>query len=270
MNHSDSAPLCKDSQGDAALRLHQAIERLYEVFADYPPNLEGCPCCVTEEMKDQLRPKPLRELTGDDLFEFYSNQLSTWSDEDGLRHFLPRMCELLATEKYSMLDLWGIAGNLQAGKWRKWPEGEQEAIEEYLVALWIFLLQEYPSPVLEINDAMMGIGIVFEDITLYLSILEEEESVSGALHLARFILAETDVLLEERPHYQKPHFAAWGWSDNELKAIEKIILWLLEPERLACLRKLRESPPLVPLDFDLEKAIQTLEILQEERERLNI
>ncbi len=122
--------------------------------------------------------------------------------------------------------------------------------------------------VLEINDAMMGIGIVFEDITLYLSILEEEESVSGALHLANFVSESASVLLEERPHYQKPHFASWGWSDNELKAIEKIILWLHEPERLACLRKLRESPPLVPLDFDLEKAIQTLEILQGERERL--
>jgi len=49
----DSTSVAKyhDLHGDeSSLRLQQAIERLYEVFAGYPPNLEGCPCCVSEEI----------------------------------------------------------------------------------------------------------------------------------------------------------------------------------------------------------------------------
>jgi hypothetical protein len=268
MIDSTSEPQTGDSLGDdSSLRLHQAIERLYEVFAGYPPNLEGCPHCVTEEMKEPLRSKPLRELTSDDLYTFHMKVMTTWSDEGGFRHFLPRVLELVATDVDSSLDLCTITNKLFYAEWMKWPITEKEAIGSFLSALWAQLIRIYPSFPPFIQDTLdMIIGIA-EDIGPYLQVWSNEKSGAGALHIGETVYRNSDGLLEFPPRLPRTW---WDMGNCELKEINRIIQWLLEPERLACLRNLRETPPSIPLDFDLEKAIQTLEILQGEREQLII
>jgi hypothetical protein len=243
---------------DSSLRLHQASERLYEVFADYPPNLEGCPHCVFEEMKEPLRTIPLRELTSDELFTFHMKVMTTWSDEEGFRHFLPRILDLVATDVESSLDLCTITNKLFYAEWMKWPVCEKEAVEDFVFALWNRLIRIYPDYPPFVNDTLsLAIGIT-DNIEPYLQVWSNEESGAAALHIGETVDRNSDGLLDTPPRLTRTW---WDMGNCELKKINRIIQWLLEPERLASLKMLRDYPQ-APLEFDLEKAIQTLEALQ--------
>lgn len=251
---------------EPSVRLNLAIEHLYQVFAGYPPYLEGCPCCVTEEMKEPLRTIPLRELTSSDLVRFHYKVITTWSDEDGFRNFLPRMLELIVTDEEYSLDLCIITQKLFDAEWLKWSTTEKEAIIGYLLALWDQQIQIYPVFPLLVDDVLSMIFDLVEDISPCLQRWSDEKSGTGALHLAQFVFLNTQSLLRSPPVLPSTSYINDG---QDQRSSDQIIRWLLEPERLACLRMLQDHPPQVPLEFDLEKAIQTLEILQGERERLS-
>ena len=82
---------------DPAVALAAALERLYLVFRSYglKPHIEGCPCCVYDEDQDRVRSRSLRALTAEDFDTYASKALTTWGDADDLRHFLPRLLELV-------------------------------------------------------------------------------------------------------------------------------------------------------------------------------
>ena len=78
--------------------LEGAIAALYDAFASYglADVVEGCPCCVSAEDQARLRSKPLRLLIDGDLGGFAFSALSTWGTLHDLKHFLPRILELVA------------------------------------------------------------------------------------------------------------------------------------------------------------------------------
>ena len=79
--------------------LQRAITTLYHTFAGYPLHevIEGCEHCVPLTDQIRLRTTPLRALTVQDLTRFLiSNCILTWGGAVELKHFLPRLCELIA------------------------------------------------------------------------------------------------------------------------------------------------------------------------------
>src|SRR4051812_10036692 len=78
-------------------QLGNAVERLYEVFAQYPSkHMGGCPCCLTAGEQFILESKPLRELTESDLRSYIGIALHTFGDVKDFKHFLPRILEQMA------------------------------------------------------------------------------------------------------------------------------------------------------------------------------
>ena len=146
--------------------LEEATEELYAAFSSYKlrPHVEGCPCCVSAEDERLLHARPLRHLRRDDLSLFAYKALTTWGDEDDLRHFLPRLFELAWQE--GAFDLAILFGKLRLAKWDRWPQNEREAITKYLHAFWrATLAQEHDEyDVYEVEERLCAISCAIDDI----------------------------------------------------------------------------------------------------------
>lgn len=140
----------------------KAIENLYNVFSLYPLNLrmEGCPCCVTDGDKEQIHLKQLRQLNPEDLSRYTFKAMTTWGDTTDFKHFLPRILELM-TEGAFHIDISIITGKLEYGKWRDWPQNEQEAIIQFIWAWWSDIIRNTNNTV---NEAFMEIWKLTRDM----------------------------------------------------------------------------------------------------------
>jgi hypothetical protein len=146
----------------AATELSEAIARLYEVFARYQLRgpIDACPCCVSDEMKAAIVSKPLRALSHSDLGRYSQKAMTTWGDVDDYRHFLPRICELIANLQACSNsganaddDCSGsepsfdyLCMKLESAQWRDWPAIECDALRSFFVALWrAAVLDDFPE-----------------------------------------------------------------------------------------------------------------------------
>lgn len=111
---------------------------LYAAFARYPLHAQvaGCPCCVGDADQRRIRSRPLRLLSGADLGRYAFKAVSTWGDADDLRHFLPRMLELLATGDADMPSAEIVLDKLAMADWCAWPPAERQAVRRCLMWLW--------------------------------------------------------------------------------------------------------------------------------------
>ncbi|HEX8464649.1 MAG TPA: hypothetical protein VF627_08525 [Abditibacterium sp.] len=111
------------------------VQRLYEVFSRYqatPGQMQGCPCCVSDEDVARLFAKPLTQLTDDDLSRYSGKAITTWGDEDEFKHFLPRLLELaLETGEVDF-----IGNKFPLAGWPNWNVEEVEAISCFFHFAW--------------------------------------------------------------------------------------------------------------------------------------
>jgi hypothetical protein len=132
--------------------LSEAIENLYRVFAGYGlnPDTQPCPCCHSSEDDQRLRSKLLRKLGPKDLYSYTSDALYTWGSESDLKHFLPRIFELLTQDSPDFVDPECVFGKLTCASggstsWHTWPAAEQAAISDYSRAVWNAVLDSDPD-----------------------------------------------------------------------------------------------------------------------------
>ncbi len=114
-----------------------AIEDLYRVFDKYPrfQGYLGCTHCVDEATQDVLRPVPLRALGVQEVRPVANNAgLGTVGEAADFKHFLPRLCELLAGEGRAQLSGTLIFAGLRIHRFHSWPEDERRAVLAYLRA----------------------------------------------------------------------------------------------------------------------------------------
>jgi hypothetical protein len=182
-----------------------ARQRLAAAFAAYPARhpVAGCPCCVTAE--DQ------QALAGGDLGRFSAKALTTWGAVEDFKHFLPRLLDF---------DLDRSLNKLAYADWRQWPQPEQQAVEEYLVALWEqqqAACEEYP-PAADLLHAMGELGI---DLRPHLDRWRLRASKPDVYQLVTLINND----LRSSPHptiYQLP-------KQPRSAAAQTLLDWLLEP-----------------------------------------
>ena len=101
----------------ASTGLTEAIQELYRVFKPYQVRRhpEGCPCCVSDSDKRRLFSKPLSDLSPDDLGRFAWKALTTWGTVEDLKHFLPRLLELVAIDECAPFEREVLFGKLRLG-----------------------------------------------------------------------------------------------------------------------------------------------------------
>ncbi|GAA4610167.1 hypothetical protein GCM10023195_41570 [Actinoallomurus liliacearum] len=165
--------------------LDEAAERLYSTFARYPlpAELDYCEHCVTPSMVAATRARPLRLLSADDLHPLMWRALSTWGDEAELKHFLPRVLELIADDEVLEGAVASIFLSKVALLWRTWPDDECAAIEMFLGAWWPTMLSEFPREFTAFSFLESN-GELSVPMGPYLAHWETREDEAAARHLA--------------------------------------------------------------------------------------
>ena len=80
-----------------------------------------------------------------------------------------------------------VIGKLTYGKFDTWQEKEQEAVNEYLFALWNYLLSQYPISTILIDEFIERITDVTGDLEKYLFAWQHHFAVNSLIHLSKFI-----------------------------------------------------------------------------------
>lgn len=195
--------------------LQTAIEQLYDVFALYALRapIYGCPCCVKKDDIKRLQSKPLHQLDEDDLSRYSTKAMTTWGDEYDFKHFLPRILELLATGYSVGFGADFLPNKLNYAQWQSWPEDEKNAGQNFLLALWKFVLAGGETGD-SANNWIDAISQVMDDATPFLRAWEENSSTEAY-----------EILLEFCAGYDmspsSPQVQNWMRSDKLLQLFEK-------------------------------------------------
>jgi len=101
--------------------------------------VDGCAHCVEDAEHSRLPARPLRRLAAKDPRSYTRKAITRWGDSRDFRHFLSRICELLAIDNWFAEPEIALS-KLGYAEWRSWPGREQRAMEAYLHALWRSML----------------------------------------------------------------------------------------------------------------------------------
>ena len=177
-------------------KLAEAIENLYRVAEKIPfkPDFaERCsPMGERQTLARMLCGDRLRELKADALNDYCAKAVTTMGDESDLKHFLPRIFELMATD-VDMLSCGSMLfQKLQYCQWREWPEVEQVAIEHFLLAIWRRIIQASPQDVIA-GEWLDELALAVDDLTPFLTAWEEAGSQAALLQLAYAVVYSTDL-----------------------------------------------------------------------------
>jgi hypothetical protein len=207
---------------DEQAALHEAIEKLYTTFAKYPLRhpVQGCPCCVSESDQKRLASKELRPLDGTDLARFAWKAMTTWGDENDFKHFLPRVLELLsdARELKNLPDLYVIFGKLNYCK--EWSEQEREAITNYLLTLWRWILaSRHPGDKCywSASQYLEEIFDWIDDLAPFLNIWRDLHTPSLLRHFSDMIRYHS----WESRLIQNKQVWAWMWEESTKEKLEE-------------------------------------------------
>ena len=101
--------------------------------------MDGYAHCVEDAEHSRLPACLLRQLAAKDPRSCTRKAMTTWGDSRDFRHFLSRICELLAIDNWFAEPEIALS-KLGYAEWRSWPGREQRAMEAYLHALWRSML----------------------------------------------------------------------------------------------------------------------------------
>jgi hypothetical protein len=224
--------------------LRAAIDGLYTAFAGYPRpgSFEACACCWPGEPVpgDAARvvvpapggDRPLRQLTADELGFLAGKVLTTGGTLDVLRHYLPRLLELVVGEGFAWPDLEAVFGRLAYGpliggpSWTGWPAPEQDAVRRFLHAFWPQRL----ATGRDVDDdgageALCAIGLVDPDIGWYLDKWLRFDHPHAAGNLQRFLILNASARHRGR-------LSDAFWSTDRAPAPEnqrRVVAWTRAP-----------------------------------------
>jgi len=119
-----------------------ALEAVYSAFAAPTPRvIEGCPCCIGTRRVDVLLTRPLRELTGQDLWRYASGVFLTVGSDRDFTYLLPRILELAVIDPGALPDTEIILGKFALADQTGWSKAQREAVA-LLIDDWFNLALE--------------------------------------------------------------------------------------------------------------------------------
>ena len=206
------------------MNLQLAIENLYKTFSKYTTEgIEYCDCgCISEEDVKKLNSKSLRKLKSEDLISYHGSALYTWGDIEHYKHYLPRICELISVERdFSFVDFDELYTKLDYAKWTKWPQEEQQAIYNYVIADWNEFTKNRFSEIRDIDIESYGKFLGIETILSHWNIIETDESLRNFVYF--FYMYGNQIFtgkLRVLDKKQKEEFLKWIEVEKLVKKLE--------------------------------------------------
>jgi hypothetical protein len=243
------------------MNLEEQIEHSYTLFEKYTieKTLYVCKrCCVSDSDEAALVNTPLRQITAQQLRCGYFESARNHSDQElwEMKHFLPRVLELMANFEVPDVSPETVFYRLNLEKRDKWPSEELQLLTDYSVLFFEKCLAYYPySPDdCDISTYLMMFSSAHFDLKPILKSWEKVDTLESLLHFNDFVLTGTEFDTENQLTLKNTYVDAENdkaiidWlNDNDVKDgfSEKISRILeenksLEKETLEELRFLNE------------------------------
>jgi hypothetical protein len=172
------------------------VDLIYEQFARYPfpASVSVCEQCGPEWTAVAIQATPLRSLSLPQLDAIHVMAL----DDDALRHFFPRLMELMLHTLGPVFDF-----RLSDLKERlpRWQPDEYAAVQTLSEAVWEQLLHEYPCEVGYFSDCPSALDFLTWcglDVVAHLDLLTVTDTQTAAQHLADLV----DAVLTQRDPFE--------------------------------------------------------------------
>ena len=212
-------------------KLQAIIEQLYVVFSKYPgrSDMPGSPLYDDlPKWNAALFSKPLRRLSDADLSRFAGKMITTWGEEEDLKHFLPRMLELTANLQ-TPYEVWILFERLQMANYTNWPREEYDILQEYMISLWDdFLTDESEKAQWEFMSYFPPLAHFYADFNDIINVWDNNHSRGALQHLVNFVFDENYNLFTkgfiEGFHKKKEHvpeLKSWLLSDKVINRLEQ-------------------------------------------------
>ena len=107
--------------------------------------------------------------------------------DDALRHFLPRVFEVLLGDQWTAFEF-GL--NRLKGRTTHWPPAEHNAIDDLLKTAWEILLSTYPTAIGYVSSATDLLELADQldlPISRFLDIVDQRPNPATDLHLASLV-----------------------------------------------------------------------------------
>ena len=203
--------------------LPQIIDAAYELFAPYTvgATLDVCKvCCISDAEEQELLRTPLREVSAAvlDAGYFYSARSYSEREHWELKHFLPRLLELVAQFDFPMHSTEITFSRLELHRPAQWPAPERALLQTFAEVFFEGCLGLYPLPGgTSLTEMLIMFGLGHFDLTKLLAAWAAARSPSSALHTKDFLLLEVHFgqasLHELQNPFSEPHInaavAAW-------------------------------------------------------------
>jgi hypothetical protein len=186
-----------------------SIELIYRQFARYPlpANIWVCEQCGPRWSADSIRATPLRTLSLEQLSAVHVMAL----DDDSLRHFFPRLIEVMLQTDAPVFDfrLADLKSRLPA-----WESDERDAVRNLADAVWNERMDRYPCALGYFSDSPSAVDFLDWcglDLTAHLDSLVTAQALSAARHLADLVDA---ALTMRDPFETAPKTTVLQWLKN--------------------------------------------------------
>ena len=214
--------------------LPEIIKAAYELFAPYTvgSTLEVCKvCCVSDAEEQEVLRTPLRTVSAAVLNAgyYYSARSGSEREHWEMKHFLPRLLELVTQFDFPMHSTEITLSRLELHRTTQWPVPEITLLQTFAEAFFAQCLGQYPLPGgTSLTEMLIMFGLGHFDLTRLLAAWAAARSQSSALHTAEFLLQE--VHFDRVGHHRLQN----AFSEPHINAA--VAAWLNEatvPQQLA-------------------------------------
>lgn len=200
--------------------LINAVEQLYNTFKKYTVlgDLRGrsCECCVTDEEIRLLLLKQLKDLNDDDIGHFSRSAISTFGDVEDLKHFLPRILELMQNPNSNTLDDFTTFEKLNYSEWETWDKNEINAIDNYFYALWEEVITNEKATFYQIG-CVLNIISKYSELKKALAIWEKNIATKNILFIVETTINGFDYYYRKEI---KNDLINWFYSNKVVSKLE--------------------------------------------------
>ncbi|TPN87012.1 hypothetical protein [Aquimarina algicola] len=204
-------------------KLDISVQNLYNIFEKYHIDVarlraNSCFCCVTNKEIKQIANKPLQQLSEEELEHFFRSAVSTFGTIDDYKHFLPRILDLMRYPNSDFLHDFVCYEKLNYSEWETWPIEEQNAIEDYFIALWYTTINDKNTTDYLIED-VLNIMLKYGYLEIALSEWSNTQTLKSTLFIVEGVLSGFNLKVNTR-NYNK--ISEWLSSEIMLSKIEDV------------------------------------------------
>ena len=214
--------------------LQEIIDAAYELFVPYPvgATLEVCKvCCVSDAEEQELLRTPLRTVSAAVLDAGYLSSARSGSEREHqeLKHFLPRLLELVAQFDFPRHSTEITFSRLDLHRPTWWPAPERALLQTFAEVFFTECLGRYPLPDgSSLTEILIMFGLGHFDLTHLLATWAAARSQSSALHTKDFLLHE--IQFGRASHHKlqnpfsEPHInaAVAAWL-NDIPTLQRLV-----------------------------------------------